>query len=65
MCILIHSSESERWQSVNELSCYTFRDESTVLDLWHLTEVDQFLPTLAHIHVVVFQTSDFVLHWKK
>lgn len=30
-----------------------------------LTEVDQFLPTLAHIHVVVFQTSDFVLHWKK
>lgn len=30
-----------------------------------LTEVDQFLPTLARILVVVFQTSDFVLHWKK
>lgn len=51
---------------MNELPCYTFGDEST--ESWifgTLAEVAQFPPALARTHVVAFQTSDFVLHWKK
>lgn len=51
---------------MNELPCYTFGDEST--ESWifgTLAEVAQFPPALARTHAVAFQTSDFVLHWKK